>query len=68
MLKNKKPSSFGGRLSFGLLCFTPYDYLPPGFFPVVVDVVVVVLLLIIYNVCKVSRYFLNKQMLLKIFR
>jgi hypothetical protein len=64
MLKQKSLPLFGGRLSFGLLCFTPYDYLPLGIVPVVVDVVVVVLLLIIYNVCKVSRYFLNKQGLL----
>jgi len=65
-VETKKPSSFGGRLSFGLFYFTPYDYLPPGIFPVVVDVVDVVLLLIIYNVCKESRYFFKKQALLKI--
>ena len=61
-LNKERLPLFGGRRSFGFYVFTPYDYLPPGFMPVVAVVVIMVLLLIIYNACKVSRLFFNKQM------
>jgi len=67
LLKQKRLPLFGGRRSFGLfLCFTPYDYLPPCFTPVVVIVVIMALLLFIYNACKVTGIFFNKQGLIKI--
>lgn len=61
---NKKAFLFaeeGFHLVFIFYVFTPYDYLPPRFMPVVIIVVIMVLLIVIYNVCKVSRLFSNTQ-------
>jgi len=63
MLKKQKAFLFWRKAFIWLVMFYTIRLSSSGSFPVVVDVVVVVLLLIIYNVCKVSRYFLNKQML-----
>jgi hypothetical protein len=51
-IKQKRLPLCGGRRSFGFYVFTPYDYLPPCFIPVVVIVVIMVLLLVILSAVK----------------